>query len=67
MTCARMGRKQEALELLEREYENHSAAFLMLKDNPNLLLLRDEPGYQELLRKIRLPQPGQSAERSLVP
>ena len=57
MTCARMGRRREALELLQREYENHSAAFLMLKDNPNLLLLKDEPGYQELLRRVKLPQP----------
>jgi tetratricopeptide (TPR) repeat protein len=57
MTCARMGRKQEALELLEREYEKHSATFLMLKDNPDLVLLKDEPGYQELLRKIHIPAP----------
>jgi len=67
MTCVRMGRKQEALDLLQREYQQHSATFLMLKDNPNLLLLKEEPRYQELLRKIRLPMPEGDSGTPQVP
>lgn len=66
ITCARMGRKREALDLLQREYEKHSATFLMLKDNPNLVMLKDEPGYQELLRKVHMPVPEGGAGAGLV-
>ncbi len=61
MTCARMGKKQEAIQLLREEYDKHSPHFLMLRDHPDLLLLKDEPGYRELLNKIHAPQPGISA------
>jgi Tfp pilus assembly protein PilF len=62
MTCARMGKKQEAIQLLREEYDKHSPHFLMMRDHPDLLLLKDEPGYRELLSKIHAPQPGTSAD-----
>jgi Tfp pilus assembly protein PilF len=67
ITCARMGRKEEALQLLGEEYDKHSANFLMLRDNSDLVTLKDEPGYQELLRKIHAPQPPDSTKPSTLP
>lgn len=66
-TCARMGKRQEAVQLLQSEYEKHSPVFLMLKDNPDLVILKDEPGYQELLNKIRMPVPEAVAETRPIP
>lgn len=55
ITCAQMGKKDEALQLLRDDYERHNAALFMLRQNLTLLTLSQEPGYQELLRKIPLP------------
>ncbi len=55
ITCAQLGNKEEALQLLRREYDRHSATFLMVRQNLALLSLNQEPGYQELLRKIHSP------------
>ena len=55
ITCAQLGKKDEALRLLREDYERHNAVFLMIRQNLILLTLNQEPGYQELLRKIRSP------------
>ncbi len=57
ITCAHMGKKAEAIQLLREEYNKHSAPFLMLRDHPELVTLKEEPGYQELLRKVQAPMP----------
>jgi tetratricopeptide (TPR) repeat protein len=62
MTCARMGRKEEAIQLLREEYGKHSPKFLMLRDNADLITLKDEPGYQELLSKVHSPMPATTAD-----
>jgi hypothetical protein len=67
ITCARIGRKEEALQLLREEYDKHSSKFLMLRDNPDLVTLKDEPGYQELLRKIHAPESPDSTKPSTLP
>jgi tetratricopeptide (TPR) repeat protein len=54
-TCVRMGRKQEALQLLEEDYRRHSAIFLWCLSSPTLLTLKDEPRYKTLLKKINSP------------
>jgi hypothetical protein len=56
-TCARMGKKQEALELLQEDYDHHGVQFLMIRESLDLLLLKDEPQYQELLHKLHCPSP----------
>ncbi|HUN64273.1 MAG TPA: hypothetical protein VMU53_19895 [Candidatus Sulfotelmatobacter sp.] len=56
-TCARMGRKQEALELLQEDYDHHGVQFLMIRESLDLQLLKDEPQYQELLHKLHCPPP----------
>ena len=57
ITCAQSGRKKEALQLLREDYDKHNAAFLMFRQNPDLLTLRDEPEYQELWRKVHPSSP----------
>jgi len=62
ITCAQMGKKDEALNLLGEDYERHDPAFLMMRQNLTLLTLNQEPGYQELLRKIHSPASATTAE-----
>ena len=54
-TCARLGRKDEALDVLQQEYNRHSPTFLMIRQHPDLLALSNEPAYQKLLKKIQAP------------
>ncbi len=61
ITCAQMGKKDEALRFLREDYERHNAVFLMIRQNLTLLTLNQEPGYQELLRKIHSPPPQANA------
>jgi len=62
ITCAQMGKKDEAIHFLRQDYERHNPAFLMMRQNLTLLTLNQEPGYQELLRKIHSPAPKTIAE-----
>jgi tetratricopeptide (TPR) repeat protein len=54
-TCALMGKKQEALKLLEQAYDSHDTDVLSCLSHPDLLTLKDEPKYQTLVRKINFP------------
>ena len=54
-TCLAMGRRKEALVLLRQEYARHSPAFLWCLSDPDLLALRDEPEYQQVVSNIDLP------------
>jgi tetratricopeptide (TPR) repeat protein len=56
-TCAHVGKKQEALHLLRQAYDHHETAFLMIRESLDLLALKDEPQYQELLHKLNVPLP----------
>jgi tetratricopeptide (TPR) repeat protein len=60
-TCVLMGRKQEALGLLEEAYARHEADVLGCLSNRDLLTLKDEPRYKALVRKINFPMPGNAA------
>jgi hypothetical protein len=50
-----MGRKQEALHLLEVAYAHHETEVLSCLSHPDLLTLKDEPRYKALVAKIRFP------------
>jgi tetratricopeptide (TPR) repeat protein len=65
-TCVQLGRKEEALQLLRKEYEHHDPQFLLVRTDLELLTLKDEPAYRELLTKIRLPLPEIDAARDLT-
>jgi tetratricopeptide (TPR) repeat protein len=56
LTCTQLGRKQEAIQLLYEDYERHQEYMVTASlSDPILLTLKDEPGYQALLRKINYP------------
>jgi hypothetical protein len=48
------GEKQKALDWLDRLCEQHYTVSTTLKVDPALDSLRDEPRFQELLRKVHL-------------
>jgi tetratricopeptide (TPR) repeat protein len=54
-TCIMMGKKKEALQLLEDAYARHELAVLMCLSNPDLLTLKDEARYKVLIKKIDFP------------
>jgi tetratricopeptide (TPR) repeat protein len=55
MTCVAMGRRQEALALLEDAYSRHDATVLACLSHPDLLTLKDDPRYKDLVKKINFP------------
>ena len=57
ITCVRIGNREEALQLMRREFQRHGSTFLMFRQNPELLTLSKEPEYQELMGRIRAPAP----------
>lgn len=56
-TCTRMGKRDEALQLLREEYRRHGAALLIMRGDVDLLSMSQEPEYQDLLREIHSPTP----------
>lgn len=65
-TCVQMGRKQEALQLLEEAYDRREMTALACLSNPALLTLRDEPKYKALVRKINFPALSRGSSPKLV-
>ncbi len=57
-TCVQMGKKDEALQIMKEEYTQHSAVFLAYLSDPDLLTLKDDPRYKELVKKINFPTSG---------
>jgi len=49
-----LGEKQQALEWLERAYEDRSEPLVYLKVEPVFDSLRDQPRFAELLRRMAL-------------
>lgn len=54
-TCVLMGRKQEALGLLEEAYRRHESEVFACLAHPDLLTLKDEPRYKALVKKMNFP------------
>jgi tetratricopeptide (TPR) repeat protein/predicted Ser/Thr protein kinase len=55
LVYARLGRKVEALEWLERGYERRDPTMVNLFIDPRLDGLRDEPRFAELVQKMNFP------------
>lgn len=49
-----LDRREEALDLLERAYDEHHFFVIYIKAEPFFTNLRDEPRYQDLLRRLNL-------------
>jgi tetratricopeptide (TPR) repeat protein len=52
-TCLAMGRKSEALQLLEHNYARHNGKCLWCLADPDLRSLKDEPRFLALVRNVR--------------
>jgi tetratricopeptide (TPR) repeat protein len=55
ITCVLMGRKQEAVQLLETAYARHEMDALWCLAQPELLTLKADPKYQAVVRKFNFP------------
>lgn len=53
---AHLGDKDRALAWLERAYEEHNGRLYLLKVNPSYDPLRDDPRFQDLLRRLNFPE-----------
>ncbi|MFN2393894.1 MAG: hypothetical protein ABR566_18280, partial [Pyrinomonadaceae bacterium] len=53
---AALGEKDKAFAELNKSYENREGILGLLKVDPRLDTLRDDPRFQELLRKVGFPQ-----------
>ncbi|MBI3666757.1 MAG: hypothetical protein HY236_11145 [Acidobacteria bacterium] len=49
-----LGDKDQAMEWLEKAYEDHSAWLLWVKVDPRFDSLRGEPRHRDLLRRMNL-------------
>lgn len=56
MIYAGLGKKDRALELLEAAYEERFGLLVYVKIEPRFDLLRQEPQFKDLLRRIGLPE-----------
>jgi tetratricopeptide (TPR) repeat protein len=65
-TCVMMGRKQEALDLLEEAYSRHETFVLAALIHPDLLTLKDEPEYKALVKRINFPAPSTPRPSNLL-
>jgi tetratricopeptide (TPR) repeat protein len=53
--CARLGDKEQAFAWLERAYQERDPSVVHIKNVPELDILRSDPRYADLLRRMRLP------------
>jgi tetratricopeptide (TPR) repeat protein len=56
-TCVLLGKKDEAIQLLREDYQEHREEFLLVRTDQILATLKDEPGFQELQRELHYPSP----------
>jgi tetratricopeptide (TPR) repeat protein len=56
MLYAGLGNRKEALAWLERAFEERADGLTWLNVDPMLDDLRSDPGFQDLIRRIGLPQ-----------
>ena len=61
-TCVRMGKRQEALRLLEEAYNRHESNVHSCVSQADLLPLSDEPRYKALVEEIDFSQRSQMAQ-----
>jgi DNA-binding SARP family transcriptional activator/TolB-like protein/uncharacterized protein HemY len=51
---AALGEKDQAFQLLDQAYRRHADEIVLLRNNPRLDRLRDDPRFAELLQKVGL-------------
>jgi len=50
--CAALGERKEALNWLEKAYQQHSPAMSWLKTDPRFDTIRQELQFQDLMRRV---------------
>ena len=60
-----MGEYDRAIEYLEKSYEEHSHWLIYLHIDPSMDELRDNPRFQDLLRRVGLPAAPNIHQRSV--
>jgi hypothetical protein len=53
---AALGERDRAMLLLEKAYQDRHVRLCMLKVDSRFDLLRDDPRFQDLLRRMNFPQ-----------
>ncbi len=53
---AQLGERDKAFEFLERAYKGHSTVLVWLKVLPEFDSLRGDPRFDDLMRRVGLPQ-----------
>jgi TolB-like protein/tetratricopeptide (TPR) repeat protein len=53
---AGLGDKTPTFEWLDKAYEDHSHWLVWIKVDPRFDLIRDDPRYQDLLRRMKIPE-----------
>ncbi len=53
---ARLGDKDQAFAWLEKAYKEHDRLIYLMKVSPSYDLLRDDPRFQDLLRRMNFPE-----------
>ena len=66
-TCIAMGRRQEALQLLEQAYDRHDLEMVNLVFEQDLRSLKNEAGYQTLLTKMNFESGPQKESAGTLP
>jgi serine/threonine-protein kinase len=55
-----LGENDQAIEYLEKSYEDHSHWLIYLHLDPSMDDLRNDPRFQDLLKRVGLPAPSLS-------
>lgn len=58
----RIGRRDEALRLVHDDFAHHRAEFLWILTDPELMTLKSDPRYQQLINKLNYPAPPTSSQ-----
>ena len=53
---ASLGNRDRALQWLRRAYEEHSPSMPMVQMDPSFDTLRSDPRFQDLVRRVGLPE-----------
>jgi len=54
IVCAAVGERKQAMDWLEKAYQQHSPAMTWLKTDPRFDSIRQEPEFQDLMRRVGL-------------
>jgi len=64
IACVAIGKRQEAITLLEFAYDHHEPAALWGLTDPVLRTLKDEPRYRALVKRINFPVLGAGSPKT---